>query len=241
MQWEGIPQAGTKQWCHLIAKAGVGAGSFGSSTKQESSGKQLGPEEHQAKPHAPPLAAPGPHLTNSRATWDAPRISQTLRTRATPPPALPKDARLPKKQGPHPPSFLPRTPWYLHFCTRCSSRDAGGALSPSVPSKIRAFGHPHPRCRRSAGRDRPAPQVWWGGNAWETQALEPAWSLAAAWQTHQLEDVLILGHDGELQHIVTAGRRDGGVRPVGVGPNLPSARPVSLSRIPHEMNIPIPT
>ena len=146
-----------------------------------------------------------------------------------------------KKHRSCPPSFLPRTTPSTSISAPIAppGMPAGPCpqLSPSVPNKIRALGHPHPRRGRSVGRDRPAPQVCWGenaGTAWENHSREPKpWhqprSLAPARQTHQLEDVLVLGHDGELQHIVTAGRGDGGVRPAAVGPSrVPFTSPPQL-------------
>lgn len=95
--------------------------------------------------------------------------------------ARPRDPREKPGENPHPPLSLSQECWWDPV-PRCPQQDRS------------RFGGPGQSGKATAGNP----------------TLEPALSPAPAQQTHQLEDVLVLGHDGELQHIVTAGRGDGG-------------------------------
>lgn len=53
--------------------------------------------------------------------------------------------------------------------------------------------------------------------------MSPSVPKAPGRQTHQLEDVLVLGHDGEFQHIVTAGQGTEGSSWTGSVPTCPQA------------------
>ena len=228
-----MPQAGAKQWWHLMAKPGVGPGSYGSAGRAPGGSRDQG-STRRSPTHPPRL---GPPCWGHRCPQTPAHRQQSCvgcsedkpdpETPSNPPSSYARGCP-PVKEGPRPPSFLPRIPG-----TSVSAPTAAPGMlvwpcphvSPRVPSKIRVLGHPHP----GADRDSPAPGVWWGRNAGTrgTRALAPARSLAPARQAHQLEDVLVLGHDGELQRVVTAGRGDGGVRVAGVGRSV--ARPMSRS------------
>lgn len=179
-------------------------------------------------------AAPGPQLTNNRAAWGAPRISQTPRSRATHPAATPEDTP-PKKPGAMSPIFPAPDSLVPPFSRPLLLQGCWWGPVPQCPQQDRGTWPPPPKAWEKRGQGQTSPSGLVGQERRHSLGkprrgtLEPARSLAPAWQTHQLEDVLVLGHDGELQHIVTAGRGDRGVRVAGVGPRLPPERPISCS------------
>lgn len=114
------------------------------------------------------------------------------------------------------------------------------------PQQDRGTWPPPPRARAQRGQGQPSPSGLGGQERrcrekprQGTQAPAPPRSLALARQAHQLEDVLVLGHDGELQHIVTAGREDGGVRAAGGDPP-PAPREATLDPPPRGQMSPSP-
>lgn len=207
-------------------------------------GGQPGPEEPQAKPHAHPsawaTAVPRPQLTDSRATWGAPRIRQTLRPRGTRPPAMPEDAP-PQKQGSRPhPSCSASLGTSAPTPTAAPGMLVGPCPQPSpcVHSKIGPLGHPH---RRSVGRDTPAPQVWWGRNAGtsrERHAREP--NPGPQHLPGKLTSWRMSSSLGMMESSSTSSLRGEGTEGSGWPGSVPAC-PQGDQSHPHEgMNVPIP-
>lgn len=116
--------------------------------------------------------------------------------------------------------------------------DSSGDSSRRAPSQQTARGIPLPGCKVctqcSTGAPR-TPRTGGGGLGPSQQGSK----------THQLEDVLIFGHDGELQHIVTVERQGSGrdMAPMAASPqHLPQLpRAVTASSCQEGTNVPIPT
>lgn len=183
-----------------------------------------------ARPHLPSLPShfsltphPGDPQNLGRAQTCDPHFAGALRPpqphgsecpgwgpRATHPPALPKDSPTPKNRGYIPQSFLSWPLKFICFCTLCCSRDA--VQFPNVPKCPQQYRPPSPKAREERGQLQSSPPGL-GGQEHQDSHTGGPWAQPCPQHTHQLEDVLVLGHDGELQHIVTAGTGNRGVSP----------------------------
>lgn len=208
----------------------------------ESPGRQRGPEEHYAKPYAPPsLRATlwGPPLSphpGSPSAEDNPEPE----TQSNSPSSYAQGCLPPKKTpgatsrilpAPDPPVPPLPHPLLLQGCwwgsvTKCPPLGAH--------NKIGALGHPHPRRGGSVGRDRAVPGVWWGrnaGTARESHAGEPGPDPGPRHPPGKLTSWRMSSSLGMMESSSTSSLRgegtEGGQGGRSRSPHLPPGRPIS--------------